>query len=486
MSQILIQNLTFGFLDDALFDNVSLSIDTNFKLGLIGRNGRGKTTLLKLLQGKFEHEGKISSSVDFDYFPYIIQDTDCNVYELAQVFAIHSQQWMIDCELNLLQLSKECRCRPYKSLSGGEQTKVLLALLFLKNDNFLLIDEPTNHLDTDSRKTVSDYLKAKKGFILVSHDRSFLDGCVDHILVLNKKKIELQKGNFSSYEVNKEKQDNFEISQNQKLVSEIERLKTAAKQKNDWSNLAESKKSGAADKGFMGAKAARAMKTAKIIEKRQEKAIDDKLKLLKDIETADDLTLNYHACSHKRLVFAQNLALSFDSKVIFENLNFQVLCGDRIAICGKNGTGKTSLLKTISGFYKETSGKIDIVKGIKVSYVDQDISKLFGTPKEFIKEDKEIDCNIYFAILAKLGLDKSNMDTCLSKLSPGQKKKVVLAKSISQPSHIYLWDEPLNYIDILSRMQVQQMVLKSSSTMVFIEHDKAFCDAVATNKIELT
>lgn len=132
--------------------------------------------------------------------------------------------------------------RPFDSLSNGEQTKVLLATLFIKENSFLLIDEPTNHLDMKARKLVSDYLKSKSGFILVSHDRSFLDNCVDHILSINKTNIEIQKGNFSSWWENKSRQDHFELAENEKLRKDIKRLSDSAKRTGNWSHEVEKTK----------------------------------------------------------------------------------------------------------------------------------------------------------------------------------------------------------------------------------------------------
>lgn len=120
-------------------------------------------------------------------------------------------------ELSLIEVNEDALYRPFNSLSNGEQTKVLLAVLFLKENSFLLIDEPTNHLDLRTREIVSNYLKGKKGFILVSHDRVFLDNCIDHILSINRTNIEIQKGNFSSWWANKQLQDNYELAQNERL-----------------------------------------------------------------------------------------------------------------------------------------------------------------------------------------------------------------------------------------------------------------------------
>lgn len=145
-------------------------------------------------------------------------------------------------ELSYLDVEADVLYRPFETLSNGEQTKILLAALFCNEGHFLLIDEPTNHLDVHAREMVSAYLKKKKGFILVSHDRAFLDGCVDHILSLNRASIEVQSGNFSSWMENFERQQEFELEQNERLQKDIARLQQSAKRSAVWSDRVEASK----------------------------------------------------------------------------------------------------------------------------------------------------------------------------------------------------------------------------------------------------
>lgn len=244
MSLISVNNLTFGY-DGSLnniFENVSFNIDTDWKLGLIGRNGKGKTTFLKLLQGKYEYKGTISKNVDVDYFPFEIKNKDRMTIEVVHDIAPNVEDWEIIKELNLLDANVEVLYRDFSSLSGGEQVKILLVSLFLKGNNFLLIDEPTNHLDFETRNNLVGYLEKKKGFILVSHDRNFLDKVVNHIIAINNTNIEIQQGNFSSWKENKDAKDNFELTQNEKLQKDINRLEVASKNAEKWSNTVEKSK----------------------------------------------------------------------------------------------------------------------------------------------------------------------------------------------------------------------------------------------------
>ncbi len=216
MSLIDVVDLSFAWEGsyDEVFSHVSFQIDTDWKLGFIGRNGRGKTTFLKLLCDQYPFQGRIISNVDFEYFPYEVSGQDRMTSEIIEELTSGSEEWRIFRELNLLGVDAEILYRPFSTLSFGERTKVLLAALFTGDNRFLLIDEPTNHLDVEGRRIVAEYLNRKKGFILVSHDRHFLDSCINHVLSINKRNIDVQKGNFSTWYAGKEAEDRREMLKN--------------------------------------------------------------------------------------------------------------------------------------------------------------------------------------------------------------------------------------------------------------------------------
>lgn len=493
MSLISVTNLTFGYDGsyDNIFENVSFQIDTGWKLGFTGRNGRGKTTFLNLLLGKYEYSGTISTKVNFEYFPFEVINPNDNTIDVIDNIYPDYLLWKVMRELSLLQVSEDVLYRPFDTLSNGEQTKVLLAALFLKENSFLLIDEPTNHLDMNARNIVSNYLNSKRGFILVSHDRAFLDNCVDHILSINKTNIEIQKGNFSSWWENKIMQDNFELAENEKLRKDITRLSTAAKRTSDWSNKVEKTKIGTTnsgssiDRGYVGHKAAKMMKRSKSIEARQQAAIDDKSKLLKNIESSERLKisqLHFHA---DRLVELENVAIFYDRKAACENVSFTIEQGDRVALYGKNGSGKSSLIKLIYGENITYTGTFRKASQLKISYVSQDTSHLRGNLTDYAIEHN-IDESLFKAILRKLDFSRVQFEKDMSDFSGGQKKKALIAKSLCEQAHFYIWDEPLNFIDVISRMQIEELLLEYSPTILFVEHDVEFCNNIATKIVELS
>ena len=328
MSRIQVSNLTFAYDGsyENIFENASFQIDTDWRLGFTGRNGRGKTTFLNLLMGKYEYRGSISASVSFSYFPYPVADRTALGVEVAEEILPDCPYWKLARELSALGLNEEALYRPFETLSNGEQTKLLLAVLFLRENNFLLIDEPTNHLDMRGRELVAAYLKSKKGFILVSHDRAFLDGCVDHILSINKASIEVQRGNFSTWWENKRRQDAFEQAENEKLKKEIRRLEETARQKADWSDRVEATKIGfsAFDRGYIGHKAAKMMARSKAMEGRQQAAIEEKSKLLKNIEREDALKI-FQTPYHTRLLAElKDVSIAYGEKRVCDRVSFTV------------------------------------------------------------------------------------------------------------------------------------------------------------------
>lgn len=488
MSMIKIENLTFSYpgASDNVFENVSFQIDTDWKLGFVGRNGRGKTTLLNLLQGKYEYSGKIYSSVQFDYFPYHVKNRKQLTVEILLEIAPEAQEWELIRELSYLQVDENVLYRPFETLSYGEQTKALLAALFCNEGHFLLIDEPTNHLDLRARETVSAYLKRKKGFILVSHDRSFLDGCVNHILSINRSNIEVQQGNFSSWFTNFERRQEFETAQNEHLKKEINRLQQAAKRSAEWSEKTESSKygNGIFDKGYVGHKSEKMMKRSKSVEARQKQAIEQKTGLLKNAETAEELKLSPLVYRADTIAVFSDISVSYNGKAVCVPVSFSVKQGDRIAIDGKNGSGKSSLLKLLIGEKIEYSGSLLLGSGLVISYVPQDSSYLTGSLKTLAKESL-IDESLFKTVLRKMGFERAQFEKDMQDFSAGQKKKVMLAKSICERAHIYVWDEPLNFIDTYSRIQLERLIKEFSPTMVFVEHDKAFRDEICTKTVLL-
>lgn len=327
--------------------------------------------------------------------------------------------------------------------------------------------------------------------MLISHDRDFLDGCINHVISINRNSIDVQLGNFTSWYENKLMKDQFEISQNEKLRKDIKRLKEAARQNQIWSDKVENTKNGMKvsgvkpDKGHIGHQSAKMMKKSKNLENRQNRAIEEKQNLLKDIETKESLLL--HTLHHHKnpLISVCDLSSYYGKRQILSNINFDIKQGDIVAIYGGgNGSGKSTLIKILLGLNHEYLGDVKLASNLKISYIPQDTSTLTGSLNEYIHK-QDVDETLCKTILRKLDFSRELFEMDMKDYSDGQKKKVLIALSLSKPTHLFIWDEPLNYIDVISRIQIEETIKEAKPTLIFVEHDKRFVEETANKIIQL-
>ena len=292
---------------------------------------------------------------------------------------------------------------------------------------------------------------------------------------------------------NKQRQDQFEIAGHEKLAKDIDHLKSAAKRTAEWAQHSESEKIGfdphkteksAGRRAYLGEKSRKVMKQSKVIEQRQQTAIEEKSSLLKNIESSEALKLSPLSHHAKRLASFERLGVSYGGKEVFSGVSFDIEQGDRIAVCGKNGCGNTSLLKLICGEPAKYSGRWQKAAGLTLSYVSQDTSFLRGILSGYAKTNG-IDESLFLAILRRLDFQRIQFEKDMRHFSEGQKKKVLIAASLCERAHLYIWDEPLNFIDVLSRIQIEELLLRYKPTIIFVEHDRAFTQKIATKTVNL-
>ena len=490
MPMINIKDLSFGYdgSDKMLFDDITISLDTTWKLALAGRNGRGKTTFFKLLRGELDHSGTITGVPPTVLFP-MDELPDC-------------EEWKVRKELNLMGADPDIMWRPMDTLSGGERTKLMLAYLFAGDGIYPLIDEPTNHLDRQGREAVASYLASKEGFILISHDRAFLDRCTDHTLVITKSGVELVGTTFSTWWENNEQRQESELARNNQLKKEMGSIEAAMMKNAQWSSKAASYKNRANapskvaqnhwTRAYEGSKAKKLMSLSKNLEQRNEKKLEEKQSLLKDLEREQTLKIFGSTHHDKTPIMLKDVTVLRDGEVVASGINLTVGQGQKISLQGTNGCGKSTLIKFLTGdeaLMNEggssitATGDIHIAKGLKISYVGQDTSVLKGCLYD-IADDRGCDKTQFSTILVKMGFTKEMLYRDVDALSLGQKKFVMLALSLCERADIYLWDEPLNYIDVYMRKEIERLVKSSDVTMLFVEHDKAFVENVADECFE--
>ena len=484
MPMITVKDLTFGYdgSDKTLFCGINVTIDTTWKLALAGRNGRGKTTFFKLLKGELDYEGTINGVPPVIEFP---------MEELPD-----TEDWKVRKELNLMGADPDIMWRPMDTLSGGERTKLMLAYLFAEDGIYPLIDEPTNHLDRQGREAVASYLAGKEGFILISHDRAFLDRCTDHTLVITKSGIELVSTTFSTWWDNNEQRQESEMARNNQLKKEMNSIETAMKKNAQWSSKAESYKNRANapskvaqnhwTRAYEASKAKKLMSLSKNLEQRNERKLEEKQSLLKDMEREQTLKITGSTHHDKTPITLKDVSVFRDGEFVTGRINLVVSQSQKISLEGPNGCGKSTLIKFLTGTDDSITaeGDIHIAKGLKISYVGQDTSELKGCLYD-IADEHGADKTQFSTILVKMGFTKEMLYRDVDDLSLGQKKFVMLALSLCEQADVYLWDEPLNYIDVYMRKEIERLIRNSDVTMLFVEHDRAFVENVADERCEL-
>ncbi|WP_042475636.1 ATP-binding cassette domain-containing protein [Bacillus ndiopicus] len=475
---IIIKNLTFKYLSmtKPIFKNMHLNINDNWKLGLIGRNGRGKTTFFRLLLNELEYDGSIQTNLHFKYFPSY-PEGQLTVLELFK----DVESWQIERELALMDLPVSILDKQFAILSGGEQTKILLIELFLSRDSFPLIDEPTNNLDLHGRKIVGQYLKSKKGFIVSSHDESFLNEFVDHVLAINKQSIDVIKGDITTWKYEKANADLLTEETNDKLKNEIKRLDTVAKRVSDWGTKKQNSTNDAAARKI----AAKHMKRSKALKKRTEALIEEKSALIHNIEKPPELKM-YVSHPRKQVLYFRDFTIVRDGLPLFKPITIDIYPNERFFIEGENGVGKSTLLKFILGIEKfETVGdyRIDLPKDISIFHQKNDDNENYlSMIDQLTKEEREE----YWHVLYQLGIERSKFtDKTSATWSAGQAKKAFLAKALLGKNELLAWDEVTNHLDMMVIEQLVAAIKKYQPTMIGIDHNEYYINAIATKKIKL-
>lgn len=385
--------------------------------------------------------------------------------------------WRIEVELDKLQLSQDILEQTFATLSPGEQTKVLLAVLFVDERGFQLIDEPTNHLDIEGRQIVADYLKRKTGFIVISHDKSFINPVVDHVISINRQDITVFKGNFDTWQIAMDQQNQREALEKRQLQKDVQRLHKTAVARKNWAVKSDQQNPDSTGKKMM--------KKSQVVMHRVDVAITEKQKLLHNLEIDDPISFNYQPTGHvDELLAVDNLILS-KGTVTTPMVSFSLKKGQVVSLLGSNGIGKTTIFKKILGLNPTftQSGTISLANKLKISYLAQD-KQLVGTIEQ-LAVDKKIPVEAVYGNLRKLGFERNLFTQPVEQMSQGQRQKVALAISLTEPADIYFWDEPLNYLDVITRQQIIVSIKKQHPTMLLIDHDIDLIDEISTEKVDL-
>lgn len=493
MALLQVNNLSFAYDGsyDTVFDDLSFQADTAWRLALIGRNGRGKTTLLRILAGELSARGTVSVPLRPALFPFALPGQDLPAKDCMLAFAPGEPEWRVMAEAYPLGLTDKLLSRSYSTLSRGEQTKLQLAALFAREDSYPLIDEPTNHLDLQGREMVAEYLSKKRGFLLVSHDRHFLNRCVTHTLSLNRSTVSVQRGDYDAWEREFRRRNDAEAARNEQLKKEVAALKLTARKQADFASKAEKSKFNvhpsevaAVDRGYVGARSAAMMKRSLATRAKIDRDIKERESLLKDAERVGTLKLRTIPHPKKQLVEVREASVRYGNRTVCDNIHFTVERGECVALAGPNGCGKSSVLKSLCGLSDALYGHVSVASGLIISYVPQSTENMKGGLEGFIAETSA-DETLFKAILRNMDFGRQQFDKDIAQYSEGQKKKLLLARSLCGEAQLFIWDEPLNYIDVYSRVQLEELLLSFKPTLLLVEHDRAFLERVSTKIVRL-
>ncbi|MBU5424931.1 ABC-F type ribosomal protection protein [Tissierella pigra] len=496
-----------------IFENISFELHSNERVGLIGQNGCGKTTLMKILMGIEDYHGGNISFRKGSRIGYLDQIFKCSkdttVIEILEmpfenIFNIklelkgfeerlknlsgeeleiemknygllmeefercggYTMEININKVCNGLFIPDDFRNKLFEQLSGGEKTRVLLAKLLLENPDILLLDEPTNHLDIESIEWLEEFLLGYNGTVLmVSHDRSFLDKVANRIIELEPTGTKIYDGNYSYYV--EEKQRRFELEYNAYINNQrkIERMEQQIERYRIWGAMRDSEKM---------------YKRAKELEKRLEKVE------VVDRPTLEDSKIRLSAekvnRSGKIVLNVENLKKSFPQKKLFSDISFTLFYQDKLCIMGENGGGKTTLLKIILGEIEADNGNFTIGSSIKLGYLPQNV----------VFEDEDMTILDYFAAkhnisnsearseLAKMLFIRDDVYKKIKSLSGGEKSRLKLCSLILDKVNFMILDEPTNHLDIDSREVLEETLSNFNGTILFVSHDRYFVQKVAT------
>lgn len=515
MTVLNIQNLSFFFGERELFSNVNFDINEKEKVGFIGSNGVGKTTLFNLIRGEYEpSDGAVIKSKDVTV-GYMEQHT-CSekgrtLYdEILSVFdylsAMEDELAQVNSRLvngvgdtdENIRLQDELTVKfqnegglTYKSrarsalfglgfdeadftmttdkLSGGQRSKVALAKLLLSKSNLLLLDEPTNHLDIKSVEWLESFLKNYNGAVFViSHDRYFLDKITDKTVELENRKVRCYKGNYSEFLVKKKAEQKAIEDKYECDIKEIERLEGVVAQQRQWNR----------EKNIKTAES-----KLKQIERIREQLVipDSKVERIR-------VSFEPKFVSGNDVIIAENLSKSFGDKQIFKNVNLHITRGERVFLLGDNGCGKTTLLKTLMGEYKQSDGKFYFGENLSKGYFDQVQAKL-DLNKTAIEEIwsayPQMKQTAIRNALAAFLFKGDDVFKLLKELSGGERARIALLKLMLGGHNLLLLDEPTNHLDAFSREELENTLLDYSGTMLIVSHDRYFINKLSTRILEL-
>jgi ATP-binding cassette subfamily F protein 3 len=507
---------------ETILENIYFHINTNSKIGLIGNNGSGKSTLIKLITKKikpivgdifvknglkigimnqeipfrknetistflWKNEGTLYSlHKKIERLEIYNDDEIIEILENYENYGGYQYETMIIKVLQRFGFKEDSLNLEIKKLSGGEKTKLSLSKILLKKPNFIILDEPTNHLDSDSINWLENFLLSINiPFLVVSHDRKFLDSCVKEIWELDKRNLMKYFGNYSLYRDEKSKRLNYKIHQYANQKKKINKLKKAMTVRKKWAlnHQGQTGKDGYAPiyESLVNFSKT-AMKKAKNLEKRLEMELEKEKSKKPFIEKIRKIKVENSEVKTNYILKVRDLSKSFNKLNLIKNLNFELKFGEKLCIVGKNGSGKSTLLKILTNKLNFNQGKILWSPQAEIGYYSQEFENINienTIISEITKNSKELEAKAR-VILGCFNIRNDEVFQKIKDISVGQKSKIAIVKIILSSKNVYILDEPTNHLEISAREALEEALLKYKGCLIFVSHDKYFQNKIAT------
>lgn len=477
LSVIKVTGLEMNFNLRKILDNISFEIKNGERIGLVGYNGTGKTTLANILTGKLTADkGFIEKSHELK-IGYLTQSID---YEGNELFSIEGDLLEHSSKLGLNKVSTWEEKR-LNHLSGGEKLKLALSNVWASKPGFLILDEPTNHLDFKGIQWLIEELENFKGPVLIiSHDRHFLDKTVTRIFEIENTKMNFFNGNYSDYQ--KEKQHRLETQMHHYEVQQRkkEEIEMQMEQLSSWSEKAHrTSTKQSRDSGYKEYHRMKAKKRDKQIKSKM-KRLQSELEKNKVDKPLEETNIRFQFDTKgnrgKRIIEAKGITKSFEERTLFSESHFYLNHGERIGLLGENGSGKTTLIKMILGEISASSGELWKSESLKVAYLSQDVDNLPAdkTALEalgFTERESILKARTLFA---NLGLKEQFITKPIGTLSLGERTRVKLVDMLMKEYDVLILDEPTNHLDLPSREQLEKTLNEFAGTIITVSHDYYF------------
>lgn len=468
MQEILkLQNIQYEIMENVIFESVSSTVHQGDIIGIIGKNGVGKSTLLQIISGNIT-----PSSGE------VYQLQNLTIESVEQETACFTSK-MLEKEEALLLSKWNVPSNDYNQLSGGERLKVRLAKGFSKNTQLLLLDEPTNHLDEESTQLLIEQIKQFKGtIILVSHDRYFLDKVATKIWSIEDRQLLEHKGNYTSFMKAREKRRVSQQREYEKQQQMIQKIESQLNELSAWSQKAHAqstKQEGFKEYHRVKAKRrdAQVKSKRKRLEKELEKSKVEKVKPEYEVK----FSLKSKGKNGKRFLEVKHLTKKFNDRTLFKNVHFTMLHGEKIALIGPNGSGKTTLLKIIMG-EEQVEGDIWISPSANIGYLTQEVFDLplDKTPEQLFYQESFEERGKVQNLMKHLGFTTAAWKEPIQHMSMGERVKCKLMKYILEDKDVLILDEPTNHLDLPSREQLEDTLQKYDGTLLIVSHDRYFLE----------